>query len=384
MFHSKWKCFAAVALMLCSLPLLALDEHPLPAELSSAKSMALIVRVIGNRDHQSDAIAKYKAKIESKALAEIQKQQHFQLVSDPSKADIVCVLMAFWGPVFREGKSMWNRSATEMYLHPPEALVIFKGGNNPQWNAFPLWMKTGTKSSSFRSTPADLLKDFHNSMKKMKTGESPGSTQDASGSSVVQEEVKEEDGKPASKDAKVASTDSGKIAREEHNDSVQKEQIDGSTPKAADPVQAVTVFCQFDLKDCQPAKFIYSATTLIVCDPQKKCNPENVQKALQPGGRWSLVNDPQKADLIMILADDWANDPEPGGALGAVLGGAKFSTMYLFKGGSKPDWQAMPLFTTVGGGGLFSKVRSGKDGNVLASFEKFITETAPSTAQAGK
>jgi hypothetical protein len=58
--------------------------------------------------------------------------------------------------------------------------------------------------------------------------------------------------------------------------------------------------------------------------------------------------------------------------------------MYLFKGGSKPDWQAMPLFTTVGGGGLFSKVRSGKDGNVLASFEKFITETAPSTAQAGK
>jgi hypothetical protein len=387
MFRSIWSCLAAFVVLLCSLPLLGKDEHSLPDELFSAKSRALIVRVIGEPgpDHEAKVIAayaKYRAKIESKALAEIQKKKYFQFVSDPSKADLVYVLIAYWAPGTLEGKSSWSYSGSNRLLHPPEALMVFKGGNSSQSNAFPLWMKTGAKTGY--GTPAvGLLEEFHSSMeetmKKMKTKPSPGAEQRPSGNSIT----KDEDKSDASKqDADTGPTSAGGVPGEVHSDSAQKEEKDNSI-RASGPVKAATVFCQSDFKACSLPQTIYSAKTLLICDSQRRCNTENVQKALQPELGWTLVTSPEKADLIMILSDDSANDTDHG-LLGLWLGGAKFSTMYLFKGGVRPDWQAIPLFTTVGGGGMFSHSQHSTRGTILEDFQKFLAGAGPAVGQPTK
>src|SRR5437762_1386124 len=104
MLLSRWRLFAALTLLLWSLPSPAIDDRALTDELSSAKSMAVVFRIIaGSDERQARAIAKYKAKIESKVIAEIQKEKLFELSSDPSKADLVCLVIAFWGQVFRDG-----------------------------------------------------------------------------------------------------------------------------------------------------------------------------------------------------------------------------------------------------------------------------------------
>jgi len=61
---------------------------------------------------------------------------------------------------------------------------------------------------------------------------------------------------------------------------------------------------------------------------------------------------------------------------------AKLPTMYLLQGGAQPDWNAMPLFATVGGGGLFSSFGPDKRANLLEDFQRFIVNSEPSTAQA--
>lgn len=375
MFHSRWRCFAAFMFVTCSLPLLAMDGQALPNELLSGKSMALVVRVIRGAQSSEDGVAKYKATIESKAAAEIQKQKHFQLASDPSKADLVCVLITYWGPVFFEGKSIWNRTAAQRSQHPPAALMIFKGGNSPQGSAFPLWMKTAV------GNPVDVLEDLNRSIKsieKKKTKASAGSAQDTQEGPAA----KVEGGSPASpQGADLAQPGNGDAANENHSDLAQKEEKDHSLGKVPEPAKAVTVFCQPDFKTCSPAPVIYSASTLLICDSLNRCNNENARRSLQPGGRWSLVSDPGKADLIVILSDDSVEGLQPGGLVGGIVGGAKFSTMYLFKGGTQPDWQAMPLFATVGGGGMFSTVKGSTGGTVLQRFQKFITDTDPSVAQ---
>src|SRR5258707_978064 len=339
MFHSRWRCFAAFMFVICSLPLFT---------------------------------------IESKAAAEIQKQKHFQLASDPSKADVVCVLIAYWGPVFFEGKSIWNRTAGQRFAHPPAALMIFKGGNSPQGSAFPLWMKTAV------GNPVDVLEDLNRSIKsieKKKTKASAGSAQDTPEGPAAKVEgsvAKEEAGSLASQQSvDSASPGNGDAANENHSDSARKEEKDPSIGKVPEPAKVVTVFCQSDFKTCSPAPVIYSASTLLICDSHNRCNNENMRRVLQPGGRWSLVSDPGKADLIVILSDDSVEGLQPGG----IVGGAKFSTMYLFKGGTQPDWQAMPLFATVGGGGMFSTVKGSTGGTVLQRFQKFISDTDPSVAQ---
>ncbi|HEV2988108.1 MAG TPA: hypothetical protein VG759_06685, partial [Candidatus Angelobacter sp.] len=72
------------------------------------------------------------------------------------------------------------------------------------------------------------------------------------------------------------------------------------------------------------------------------------------------------------------------GLLGLWLGGAKFSTMYLFKGGVRPDWQAIPLFTTVGGGGMFSHSQHSTRGTILEDFQKFLAGAGPAVGQPTK
>src|SRR6478735_2306115 len=148
MLRSKWRCLAVIVFLWCSSLAWAAKNVALPDELYSAKSVALIVRMVGESERQAKAIAGYKVKLQAKAEDEIRKQNHFELVSDPSKADLVCVLISYWGPYFREGKSIWNHTSTTLYIHPPQTLMIFRGGNHPQWTPEPLWVETATTTQS--------------------------------------------------------------------------------------------------------------------------------------------------------------------------------------------------------------------------------------------
>ncbi|HEY2116620.1 MAG TPA: hypothetical protein VGJ51_16100 [Candidatus Angelobacter sp.] len=384
MLRSKWRCFAAFVLLWCAGLACAAKDVALPDELYSAKSVALIVRIVGESDRQANAIAGYKIKLQAKAEDEIRKQKHFELVSDPSKADLVCVLISYWGPYFREGKSIWNHTSSTLFMHPPQTLMVFLGGNHPQWSPEPLWMETATTSQG-PGVMAGLLKDLQKQIKKPKP--SANTQVDAAATPPVNQPDAE---KPANADAN-ADGASAAGAADEKPQAVAEEKEDPAAKTTDDAPKGPMLFCWSDFKNCKPAAPLYAAKTVffhsmvaLVHSTKNadfhKAENDKIRGLLQPGGRWSLVEDPVQADLIMVLNDQWANDAYPGGIAGALLSGSNLSILYLLKGGSKPDWDAVPLFTTIGGGGLFSKVRSSGRGTVLDNLQKFLSETQPTTA----
>ncbi len=362
MFHSRSKNIGIALVLLCSLSAVAQEPAPMPDEVAAAKDMALIVRLIGGEAPQeTKASAKYKAKLEAEAAAELRKQKRIQLVSDPAKADLVCVLTTFWPSVFFEGKSRWNRNAAERYTHPPVAMMIFAGGNNAHWNGLPLWILTGVKQSNGTrmSSAIFLIKKFNRELGKNKSsassgangvGESSGTQKDDQGT-----EVKE--GADSSGAGSETAPDRGEPAEPE-----EQNQAATQTPGGA------MSFCQPDFKNCNLPKIIYSAKTLLICYSPSQCNDEKLRKVV---AHWKLVEKPEQADLIMIMSEDIGAD-------------AKLPTMYLFQGGAQPDWQAMPLFATVGGGGLFSSLGPDKRYNLIENFQKFVIDSEPSMTQATK
>ena len=83
-------------------------DAPMPQEVLSAKTIAVIAKVIGGPNSE---IAEYKQRIQASAIAEIEKHNRFQLVSDPAKADLVCLLIEFSYDYWREapvGAMTWR------------------------------------------------------------------------------------------------------------------------------------------------------------------------------------------------------------------------------------------------------------------------------------
>jgi hypothetical protein len=121
-----------------------LYDAAMPQEVLSAKTLALVVKVIGGPERNTAA---YKQRIEANAVAEVQKRGRFQLVSDPNKADLVCMLLEFsydyWHDAYQPGKGfigkMHGRTWNTM---PPGAIFVFKGGADPHRTAQPVWVKT--------------------------------------------------------------------------------------------------------------------------------------------------------------------------------------------------------------------------------------------------
>jgi len=127
MVFPKWRCFAALSfLSYATFAYAAKETFPLPNEVYSAKSVALVFQIVGDSEHP-EYIVNYRRILEPKVVAEIQKQKRFELVSDPAKADLVFVLIPYWAPYFRKGKSIWNHTSTTLYLHPPQTLMVLWG-----------------------------------------------------------------------------------------------------------------------------------------------------------------------------------------------------------------------------------------------------------------
>ncbi|HET9285041.1 MAG TPA: hypothetical protein VFR24_24090 [Candidatus Angelobacter sp.] len=282
-------------------------DAEVPKEVLSARTIAIIARVIGAPE---TPVAEYKARIEASALAEIQKRGRFQVVADPTKADLVCLMIEFsdeyWRESFSEihGFMEWGR-AIQWVNARPDAIIVMKGGNYAERDARPVWMKTNYHHFVYRkknreSTPDWMMKDFLKAFEKAEK-------------------------KNPSADEK--ETDEAELTDEAAADS--------STPGGTDPANRRQVFCPAHQR-CPIPRELYSARNVMICEIDK-CNDKYMQKYVEWGKRWSLVDDPAQADLVLVICTTPSR--------GAVRGKVSYSSLYVFKGGRQPAWDSLLLYT---------------------------------------
>lgn len=113
----------------CSPPVFSFPkDRPFPADILSAKSVAVIGRLgAGSADLRDKRAAELKAEAE----ARLKDWGRYQIVDDPSKSDLVIVLLERFP--LADTIALWHTNLD------PAAMFVFKGGTNPQWNGVPLW-----------------------------------------------------------------------------------------------------------------------------------------------------------------------------------------------------------------------------------------------------
>lgn len=316
-------------------PRIQMHDAPVPSEVLSAKTLALIVKVMDKPG--SDVAEEYRKRIEASAVAEIQKRNRFQLVSDPAKADLVCLLIEFsfdyWHEAHNGNKGIrarWN--GFKWNLLPPEAIIILKGGNDAHRTARPVWMKTRIMPvgpvwvhERGNKLPTRMISDFHHAF------------------------------------AKAEKKEKGKTELPDHEDS--EPEPTGATAEGAiatPPDSGILpAFCFWN-ESCFLPRELFDARTAIVCDPIYFCNDENMKQDVAWGGRWQLAADPAKADLILILC----RTPSQSGDRSEPF--AFYSALFVFKGGEQPDWDTLPLYLQFGYDHEFT----------LKELERMIAESA--------
>ncbi|MGC2698126.1 MAG: hypothetical protein WA738_20245 [Candidatus Angelobacter sp.] len=288
-------------------------DAPMPQEVLSAKTVALVVKIVAGPESN---IADYKQRIEADAAAEIQKQNRFQLVSDPEKADLVCMLLEFsydyWHDAYQPGKGFLGKMHGRTWnTLPPFAIFVFKGGTDPHRTARPVWVKTRIMgvSTAFKAgmnkTPSWMMKEFHAAFANAEKKQG-------------QAKHEEWQGMPPGFARPSA------LAR---------------MPQIGDAERNNPVFCKMN-QPCRFPREISSARTVMVCDPIHICNDEFVHQDVIWGGRWKLVNDPAQADLVIILCWTPSN--------GFDVRNFVYAGLYIFKGGEQPDWDFMPIYLQFG------------------------------------
>jgi hypothetical protein len=110
-------------------------------------------------------------------------------------------------------------------------------------------------------------------------------------------------------------------------------------PQVSEPEEHKPVFCRLN-QPCYLPRELFSARTVMVCDPIHSCNDGNMQQDVAWGGRWKLVDDPAKADLVLVLC--WT--PSNGSDAHTFV----YTGLYIFKGGEQPDWNSLPIYLQFG------------------------------------
>jgi hypothetical protein len=364
----KKTTYASVALLaLCFLTSWAKEkekEPQLPPEIFAAKSIAVVVNVIGAPE--TNTAARYKAKVEAGFASEIEKHHRFQLVSDPSRADLVCLVVQYWRYTIHRGRSFFNLSNTLLLDLPPDAVIILAGGANPHPSTLPLWvghraghMHGAVAISSFmEGSSNELIKEFFGLMKKAEKPEPAtadpekhASDERPAGSATPEPEA------PTAQGPAVGETTSS-----EHESAI---------PQPDAPQKGITVFCQMDFKDCNPSPEIYGAKILSVCTYDSKGNQECPSTwpiaHLKPGGLWTLAPDPQKSDLIVIFVNNRGSVPA-----GYGRWEVQYNAMYVLRGDPHRDWRSMVLFASLG---------YLRPADMLQGLHRFVAEKTISPAQ---
>jgi tetratricopeptide (TPR) repeat protein len=99
---------------------------------------------------------------------------------------------------------------------------------------------------------------------------------------------------------------------------------------------------------------IYRAKTVFLscwADTLNECRYpkalESIQQQLASGGRWTVISEPAKADLILVFLDDESRSSTYT-YRASIVRTRHFCGVIVLKGGGTPDWDAMPLYATGG------------------------------------
>lgn len=141
--------------LLFSSSLLFSKDKPFPADILSAKSVAVIGRVGAGPTDMRD---KRGAELKAEAEARLKAWGRYRIVDDPSRADLVIVLLERFP--LADTMPLWHTNLD------PAAMFVFKGGANPQWDGVPLWA-TEEKSSLLHTHAVTVaINNFENAVKK--------------------------------------------------------------------------------------------------------------------------------------------------------------------------------------------------------------------------
>ena len=163
------------AALVCSLIAISLpveaSKPDLPPEVLSAKTIAIRVKLVGGVVIEKrkkyfgpapyhfpsiEELNSYRESIYSAVEEVFNRKKRFQVVSDPSQADLVCVV-ALYEPRFFEGKT----NGAELTV-----VMIVKGGASAQWDAAPLWLRNEFRTYS--SVHLDQVAHFHDDLENTK------------------------------------------------------------------------------------------------------------------------------------------------------------------------------------------------------------------------
>jgi hypothetical protein len=151
----KRDCMVVLLVVLFSSSLLFSKDKRFPADIVSAKSVAVIGRVgAGSADLRSQRGAELKAEAEARLKA----WGRYQIVDDPARADLVIVLLERF-PV-ADTLPLWHSNLD------PAAMFVFKGGTHAQWDGAPLWI-TEEKSNLLHTHAVTVaINNFEKAVKK--------------------------------------------------------------------------------------------------------------------------------------------------------------------------------------------------------------------------
>jgi len=264
-------------------------DNSFPPQILTAKTITVVARYAGTSAPDAIKAAEFK----SDAEAVLQNSGRFTLLDNPAKADLVLLLVGGYSPGLFGFK---DRIATG---------AVFLGGSHVIWTPVPLWtaMKTPTLRTS--SAAAALTKMF---LKEVKSAEQNNA------------------GPPA-----------GAEEEKGASNSISQDSRGNETGAPSGEASASTV----------PVEILQAKKTMVMLriDPVAGSRGErkekDVEKEIQKWGRFSLVEDPSSADLLIVCArlmvrGARANDSHT------------YENLLIFKGGSTtPDWNRMPLWTAM-------------------------------------
>jgi hypothetical protein len=264
-------------------------DNPFPREILAARTIV----VIAHHGFTPSALNPAKgSKFRNDAEEVLRNSGRFTLLEDPAKSDLVLLLVGGYSPGWLGFKDQIATGA------------IFLGGTQPSWAPVPLWIWEQTPTFRTHSAASAVTKEFLRDVKKAE--------QRAAGSP--------------------AAADRDKPAEDINS---QDSQAGGAVPSSED---AEIPYLPREI--LQAKKVMVILRIEAVAGPQGDRKEKNVEKEVKKWGRFSLVDNPADADLVIVCIRFLDTT--------RLSGSLVYENLFVFKGGvGNPDWRAMPLWTAM-------------------------------------
>jgi hypothetical protein len=264
-------------------------DNPFPHQILAARTIV----VIAHYGFTPSALDPAKGdKFRNDAEEVLRNSGRFTLLEDPAKSDLVLLLVGGYSPGWVGFRDHIVTGA------------IFLGGKQPSWTPVPVWIWEQAPTLRTHSAASALTKEFLKDIKKAE--------QRAAGS-------------PAAIDVDKSADDTKS----------QDSQSEGAIPAAQDAE------IQYLPSEILQAKRVMVVLRIdAVAGPKGEQKEKNVEKEIRRWGRFSLVDIPTEADLVIVCIrylDTSRTSSLP-----------VYENLFVFKGGAgNPDWKSMPLWTAM-------------------------------------